>query len=167
MTEAHSIPPGPGGPHYRRRLETQLTPLGGGLCEARARLEFHYPDGVLCRVYELTMRIDEATRIIVDARVPLFFAENDSCTAPLRRVQDLVGLHVLEKYMWRVHRIFGASSGCQHLLELSEEIGRAWFNRMTARVKLRMDVPDSADYSRLSEHCAGLPTEIDKLLGVA
>jgi hypothetical protein len=161
VSEAHHFLPSPG-PRYRRRLEVQIAPLENGLCEATARLEFQYPDAVVCRVYELVLRIDEATRTIVDARAPVFFAENESCATTLPLVQQLVGLNVLEKYLWRIHRLFGASSGCQHLLELSEEIGRAWFNRMTSRFKQGME---SFDPSIVAEHCAGLRSAALKLMG--
>jgi hypothetical protein len=161
VTQAHLIRPSPG-PRYRRLLETQLTLLESGLCEATARLELHYPDGVVCRVYELVLRIDERTGTIVEAVAPIFFAENESCAASVRLVERLVGLDILEKYPWRVHRIFGTSSGCQHLLELSEELGRAWFNRMVSRLEQGMV---SFDPALLAEHCAGLRAELQKLEG--
>lgn len=169
MTASHLIEPNPAGSGYLRRMETRLTPLDGQICEAAARLEFHFPDGVECRIYELVMRIDEATRTIVDARVPVFFAENELCGTTVQLVTQLVGLNVLEKFTWRIHRIFGTSCGCQHLLELSEEIGRAWFNRMaaSARIAARSNRGlDGFDLSLLGEHCAGLKLEAQKLMGI-
>jgi hypothetical protein len=144
-------------------METQITPLGNGYCEAVARLELHYPDGVECRVYELTLRIEEATLNIVEASAPIFFAENEACNTTVRLVEQLVGLNILEKYTWRIHRIFGSSSGCQHLLELSEEIGRTWFNRMTSRGQKRMERPP-VDLRIIGEQCAGLRVEVQKYM---
>jgi hypothetical protein len=144
-------------------METQITPLGDGYCDAVARLELHYPDGVEYRVYELALRIEEATLKIVQARTPIFFSENEACAATVPLVEQLVGLSVLDRYTWRIHRIFGSSSGCQHLLELSEEIGRTWFNRMTARGQKRMERPP-VDLKILSEQCAGLRVEVQRYL---
>jgi hypothetical protein len=153
VTQGALLLPTVGGPRYRRRMEAQLTPLENGQCEAIARLEFYYPDGADSRVYELTMRIDQTSGTILEARVPIFFAENDACAVTAGLVEQLVGLNVVEKFTWRIHRLFGNNGGCKHLLELSEEIGRAWFNRMATVAQQRMD---KSYLEIVEDHCAGL-----------
>ena len=144
---------------YSRNMMVDIEVLKSDQASAVARLELKSSLESKQYAYQIRVLIDQTSRQIVDAGLDCLTAEAPACEQAGNLMMKMIGLHLDEKYLWRISNIFGRKEGCRHLYELSLEIGRAYANMKlgeymkTANTTAQSAVTDLID---MKNHCAGL-----------